>query len=77
MLISPKNLIPTQGKTELSGSVVKRLAKDMKAHGFDPAKPIKAQVGASGRIFIIDGHHRVQAALKAGIAKIPVDVFVP
>lgn len=75
MLTSPKNLIPTQPRSELSGSIIKRLARDMKKHGFDPTKPISGQLSASGRILIMDGHHRAAAAIKAGIEKVPVEVF--
>jgi ParB-like chromosome segregation protein Spo0J len=47
----------------------------MKQHGFDSTKPISGQLSATGRILIMDGHHRVAAAIKAGIEKVPVEVF--
>lgn len=74
---SPKNLLPTQPKSDLTGSVVNRLAKDMQKNGFDPTKPISGQTTATGRIEIVDGHHRAAAAIKAGIEKVPVEVFTP
>ncbi|MDP3670776.1 MAG: RHS repeat-associated core domain-containing protein [Telluria sp.] len=77
ILTSPKNLLPTQPKSDLTGSVVNRLTKDMKQNGFDPAKPISGQTTATGRIEIVDGHHRAAAAIKAGIEKVPVEVFTP
>ncbi|MBL8300457.1 MAG: ParB N-terminal domain-containing protein [Rhodanobacteraceae bacterium] len=72
---NPKNLIPTQTKNEISGSLVKRLASDMKKNGFDQSKPIDAVRNERGRLEIIDGHHRTEAAKKAGIDEIPVNVW--
>ena len=74
---SPKNLISQQSKNEMSGSQVKRLTKDMKANGFDQSKPISGHATESGRIVINDGHHRTEAAIKAGIEKVPVEVYKP
>lgn len=34
-VVDPKSLIGRQGRDEISGSQVKRMAKDMKANGFD------------------------------------------
>lgn len=75
--MNPKNLISQQSKNEMSGSVIKRLEKDMRANGFDANEPISAVVRADGRVVISDGHHRVQAAIRAGIMEIPVDVYKP
>ena len=73
---NPHNLIPTQTKSEMSGSQVKRLAKDMKQNGFDQNKPVDAWKNPqSGRLEIQDGHHRTEAAKKAGLNKIPVKVW--
>lgn len=49
----------------MSGSVVKRLVKDMKVNGFDQNQPVS------------DGHHRVEAAIKTWIDKNPVDILKP
>jgi ParB-like chromosome segregation protein Spo0J len=49
----------------------------MKQNGFDSTKPISGQTTATGRIEIVDGHHRAAAAIKAGIEKVPVEVFTP
>ncbi len=71
---NPGNLIPTQTKSEMSGSQIKRLAKSMERNGFDPSYPVDAWRNPStGRLEIQDGHHRAQAAIKAGIEKIPVE----
>lgn len=61
----------------MSGSQVKRLTKDMKENGFDQNQPVSTVVRADGRLIISDGHHRTEAAIKAGIDKIPVDVYNP
>ncbi len=73
---NPRNLIPTQTRSEMSGSQVKRLTKDMKQNGFDLGKPVDAWRNPStGRLEIQDGHHRTEAARKAGLGKIPVQVW--
>ncbi len=73
---NPKNLISTQTKSEMSGSEVKRLTKDMKKNGFDQSKPVDAWRNPNtGRLEIQDGHHRTEAAKKAGVSKIPVNVW--
>ena len=73
---NPRNLIPTQTKSEMSGSQVKRLTKDMKQNGFDQSKPVDAWRNPNTRrLEIQDGHHRTEAAKKAGLDKIPVKVW--
>ncbi|ELP5726856.1 ParB-like nuclease domain-containing protein [Vibrio vulnificus] len=73
---NPRNLIPTQTKSDMSGSQVKRLTKDMKQNGFDQSKPVDAWRNPNtGRLEIQDGHHRTEAAKKAGLDKIPVQVW--
>ncbi len=57
----------------MSGSQVKRLTKDMKANGYDANQPIDA-ANVDGKLIILDGHHRAQAASKAGIKDVPVNV---
>jgi RHS repeat-associated protein len=72
----PRNLIPTQTKSEMSGSQVKRLTKDMKQNGFDQSEPVDVWRNPNtGRLEIQDGHHRTEAAKKAGLDKIPVQVW--
>jgi RHS repeat-associated protein len=46
-------------------SVVEKLADDMKINGFDKTNPIET-VELYGKKYILDGHHRVEAAKKAG-----------
>ncbi|MFS8465527.1 ParB N-terminal domain-containing protein [Xanthomonas campestris pv. raphani] len=74
---NPRNLIPTQSRNEISGSQVNRMAKDMKRNGFDQSKPVDAVRNERGRLEIVDGHHRTEAARKAAIDEIPVNVWGP
>lgn len=67
----PRNLIPTERP---SGSVVKRLSRDMKENGYNENYPISATRNARNRLEIQDGHHRRDAAIRAGISKVPVEV---
>ena len=67
-MMSPKSLLPTE---KPSANQVARLAKDMKANGFDQSHPIST-IRVNGRNVIMDGNHRAAAAAKAGIQKIPV-----
>ncbi|MGJ3355381.1 VENN motif pre-toxin domain-containing protein [Providencia sp. Je.9.19] len=71
--VSPSTLIGRQDNTEMSGSQVKRLVKDMKANGFNKDEPIDVAV-VNGKMIIIDGHHRAEAARKAGIKDIPIRI---
>jgi hypothetical protein len=73
-LANPRNLRPIQGPVEMTGSKVKRYASDMRANGYDPAFPVDA-ARVDGRLIIIDGHHRTEAAIKAGLKEIPVRVI--
>ncbi|MEO3878127.1 RHS repeat-associated core domain-containing protein [Rheinheimera fenheensis] len=74
--IDPRILIGRQGKDEMSGSQVKRLTKDMKVNGYDANHPIEV-ANVDGKLIILDGHHRAQAAVRAGIKSIPVNVNQP
>ena len=71
--VDPKTLISRQDKNEMSGSQVKRLVKDMKENGFDANNPVDVAL-VNGKMIIIDGHHRAQAAAKAGLKDIPVRI---
>jgi len=74
-LVNPKNLISTQQRHEMTGSIIKKLTKDMKKNGFDESKPISVVKSKSGKMHIENGHHRVEAAKRAKIDKIPAEVF--
>ncbi|MNJ71947.1 ParB-like nuclease domain protein [compost metagenome] len=73
--VDPRNLIPTQTKSEMSGSQIKRLEKSMMKDGFDQSKPVDAWKRPDGRLEIQDGHHRTEAAKKAELKSIPVRVW--
>jgi len=76
ILENPRNLLPTQTKSEMSGSQIKRLAEDMNQNGYDYSKPVDAwRNPETGRLEIQDGHHRTEAAKKADLDKIPVQVW--
>ncbi|SUB83924.1 Filamentous hemagglutinin [Pragia fontium] len=69
----PSTLISRQNRNEMSGSQVKRLVKDMKANGYNADEPVDVAI-VNGKMIIIDGHHRAEAAAKAGIKDIPIRV---
>ncbi|MBH9297735.1 DUF637 domain-containing protein, partial [Pseudomonas aeruginosa] len=72
----PRNLIPTQTKAEMSGAQIKRIVKSIKENGFDQEKPVDVwRNPKTGRLEIQDGHHRTEAAKKAGLDKIPVSIW--
>jgi filamentous hemagglutinin len=71
--VDPKKLISRQNSTEMSGSNIKRLIKNMKAHGFDITQPIDVAI-VNGKMIIIDGHHRAVAAAKAGLKDVPIRI---
>ncbi len=45
----------------------------MRENGFDPDKPIE-DADVDGKVIILDGHHRTQGAIGAGIREVPVNV---
>ncbi|WP_431035964.1 ParB N-terminal domain-containing protein [Pseudomonas yamanorum] len=59
-------------RDEISGSQVKRFTKDMKANEYDENYPIDA-ANVDGKLIILDDH-RAEAASKAGIKDVPVNV---
>jgi ParB-like nuclease domain len=57
----------------MTGSQVKRLSRDMRANGYNPDFPVTA-AEVDGRLILMDGHHRTDAAIRAGLSEIPVRV---
>ena len=72
--INPRNLIPQQSAADMSDAKIRRLEKDMRTYGFDSRQPIHGVMRQDGRIVVSDGHHRTQAAIRAGITLIPVEI---
>jgi RHS repeat-associated protein len=68
--IDPRNLVPSQPRGEMTGSRTKRYEKSMKESGFNSDFPITI-TEVNGRKIILDGHHRVEAARRAGITEVP------
>ncbi len=44
-------------------------------YGIDQAKPVDVVKNQRGRLEIQNGHHRTEAAIKAGLDKIPVRIL--
>jgi hypothetical protein len=44
--------------------------------GYD-GPPIKVVVGPDGTYYVVDGHHRLAAARKAGLSSVPIEVVDP
>lgn len=68
---NPRNLVSRQGPDEMSGNKIKKYTKDMKENGFDAEQPIEV-VKHDGQTIIKDGHHRTEAAKRAGIPEVPI-----
>jgi RHS repeat-associated protein len=69
-MVNPRELVSRQGPSEMTGSKIKRLAKDMATKGFNPAEPVEVST-VDGKKIIVQGHHRTEAAKKAKLDRIP------
>lgn len=49
----------------------------MKTAGKFNKPPIKVVVGPDGTYYVVDGHHRLTAAKKAGLAGVPYEIVDP
>ncbi|WP_162130813.1 RHS repeat-associated core domain-containing protein, partial [Variovorax sp. CF313] len=75
ILKNPQALISRQGPSEMTGNKVKRYTSAMKAQaGYGTFPPIEAADVGEGKLVIIDGHHRAEAAKKAGLKEVPVNL---
>ena len=72
--VEPKRLISRQSPSEMSFSKIKRLRKKIKEKGFDLNEPIEV-ADAEDRLIILDGHHRVQAAIGARLKEVPARIY--
>ncbi len=68
---NPNILISRQTPSEMSGSKVKRLRKNIHQKGFDSEKPIDV-ADIDGKLIILDGHHRVTAAKQLRLKTVPI-----
>lgn len=64
-LIDPRNLVPTRRIAPSARRELRDLEESMGTHGFDPSKPIRT-LYVDHVFYIIDGHARAAAALRAG-----------
>lgn len=72
---SPSQFTRTEALSgRASGRQVTEMAESMKASGWN-GPPIKV-VEANGKLYVVDGHHRLAAATQAGI-KVPYQVVEP
>lgn len=68
-------LISRKRPSEMTGKKIKRYTSAMKAQcRYGAFPPIEAADVGEGKLVIIDGHHRTEAARKAGLRKVPVNV---
>ncbi|AWU99933.1 hypothetical protein DM992_10570 [Burkholderia sp. JP2-270] len=74
-MVNPRRLKSRQGPSEMTGNKVKRYASAMRNQGgYGDFPPVEAADVGNGNLVIVDGHHRAEAAMKAGIPEIPVNV---
>ncbi|MBD2039799.1 ParB N-terminal domain-containing protein [Microcoleus sp. FACHB-672] len=64
--VNPKTLLSRQKPSEMTPNKIKMLQKKIRATGFNPEYPIEV-TNVDGRLIILDGHHRVAAAIKLAI----------
>jgi filamentous hemagglutinin len=57
----------------MNPSKIEALAESMRSHGYDVNEPISTYE-IKGNLYINNGHHRAQAAIRAGITDVPVTV---
>tara|TARA_R110002096_G_scaffold22396_7_gene72106 strand:+ start:709 stop:1248 length:540 start_codon:yes stop_codon:yes gene_type:complete len=72
-MVKPIALKATQPMRDLTGSVIKRLRKAFR-NGDDNIPPIELERAPDGTQYIIDGHHRVNAAQRERVGEIPANV---
>ncbi|HTN86237.1 MAG TPA: ParB N-terminal domain-containing protein, partial [Sorangium sp.] len=71
-LVSPRALRATEELSNKSQAI--RMSKLMGGkNGFGPFSPIDA-IESDGALYIVDGHHRASAAIRARLGQVPVKV---
>lgn len=68
--VDPRELIPTQMLGDMIGSIT-ALVDVMRSRGYDPAWPIEV-VEHNDQWYVLEGHHRLAAALLLAIPSVPV-----
>jgi cytidylate kinase len=69
--LSPKSLYPTHSIETMSKAAISDLARQFAEHGYDTLQPVLAVMYAD-QVYVVDGHKRVAAALKAGCDFVPI-----
>ena len=69
--LSPKSMLPTRELTEADRTAVEDIAGLIIENGYDTLSPIMV-VGDGEKVYVVDGHRRVAAALKAQCDFLPV-----
>jgi len=62
------------GSLNLDGNKVQAMTRDMSLNGYDFDEPIEIGVNQNGEAFLVDGAHRLVAALRAGYSAIPANI---
>jgi predicted cytidylate kinase len=68
--LSPKNLVPTSSPRPAEDDGVGQLAKSFARSGFDETHPVEV-LYVNHAFFIVDGHRRAEASLRAGLEFVP------
>jgi hypothetical protein len=72
--VNPRTLISRQTPAEMSQNYVNRTRKKIRKSGFETLDPIDV-ANIDGKLIIIDGHHRAQAAVREKLTKVPVRIY--
>ncbi|MFL9911156.1 ParB N-terminal domain-containing protein [Paraburkholderia sp. RL17-337-BIB-A] len=74
-MVNLRRLMSRQGPSEMTGNKIKRYTSAMRAQaGYGTFPPVEAADVGGGQLVIVDGHHRAEAATKAGLLAIPVNI---
>jgi hypothetical protein len=80
LMVDPKDIVSLPGRKEehlrdlMGTNRVYELAEDMQQNGFREWHAPLIIVESDGQAFIYEGNHRIRAAIKAGLDRIPVDI---
>jgi len=71
--VDPRKLQSRQGRSEMTPKKTRKFTKAMQKDGFGDFPKVDV-FDVDGDLIINDGHHRVRAAVQAGLNKVPVNV---